>query len=414
MRLKELHARAEDRTTELGQQTADQAPDWAILALGPVPPAHDVLDRADWEHRAGLVAAHREAVGDTHPTRALDRMPGLTTTERRAGYAAAWHALGRPEPDLDEAAMPEGRLRIRVQAWDREQAWAPRYVDNHLRAAETDLQTARQAAALADARATQAERDGNHDHATQLRAEAVTHRDTADRKTTAVTGLTQQAQTYTAWATHTAATRHHAERARTVAEQRGLDLDTPATDVMTATDWLTHQHAADAAEDAHRPITETDLADNHPTSADHAWNTPAPRRTPPRNHQPPRSPHNRRAHDRTGGRQRRQQRRQRRDSSQTAAPQPRDATDSATKRRRPDGDDRDAESPENAPTVSRRQNRLRQHEPGDRRANQSQQHSRRRRNRTSPGPGSGTAANRWSGRCRSWSCWRPGRRWPWR
>ena len=67
-------------------------------------------------------------------------MPGLTTTERRPGYTAAWNALGRPEPNLDEAAMTDGRLQIRIQAWDREQAWQPPYVDNHLRAAETDLQ----------------------------------------------------------------------------------------------------------------------------------------------------------------------------------------------------------------------------------------------------------------------------------
>lgn len=76
--LRALHERAASRVEQLGAQTAEQTPDWAVLALGPVPPAEEAAHRADWEHRAGVVAAHREAVGFAHPTRALDRMPGLS------------------------------------------------------------------------------------------------------------------------------------------------------------------------------------------------------------------------------------------------------------------------------------------------------------------------------------------------
>jgi hypothetical protein len=69
-RLAELHDRAADRDHTLGARTADQAPEWAVMSLGPVPDPTDVEDRADWEHRAGQVAAHREAVGWTHPEQA--------------------------------------------------------------------------------------------------------------------------------------------------------------------------------------------------------------------------------------------------------------------------------------------------------------------------------------------------------
>jgi conjugative relaxase-like TrwC/TraI family protein len=289
-RLAELHTEAAGRTAQLGRQTAEQAPDWAVLALGPVPPAEAVEDRADWEHRAGLVAAHREAVGDTHPSRALDRMPGLVATERRPGYAAAWHALGRPDTALPEAAMSDGRLRVRVQAWEREQAWAPPYVDDHLRAAETELQDARQAAAIATARAAQADQHGDPEQAAKWRAEADQQQQTAGWKSAAVAALTGQADTYRDWAAATAVTRDHAERAQAEADRRGLDLTTRPDSTPAATDYLSPEHtpsdsthttraadtAADtadiAADDLWRPITDADLAPEHITDADRAWN----------------------------------------------------------------------------------------------------------------------------------------------
>ncbi|MDQ1250789.1 MAG: hypothetical protein QG597_5169, partial [Actinomycetota bacterium] len=260
-RLHQLYERAADRATELGRQLADAAPEWAIQALGHVPPAEDAADRADWEQRAGVVAAHREAVGHTDPEHALPPMPGLTAPERRASYVAAWTALGRPETDLTEAEMTEGRLRIRAQAWQREQAWQPPYVDDDLRATEADLDTARQAAAVATARAAQASTAGDDELAAKWLVEADTHRQTAEAKAAAVDVLTHQAETHSLWVTHTAVTRDLADRARAEAERRGLDLATPPEDTTTATDWLAEHAAAVAAEDAWRPITDADVTD---------------------------------------------------------------------------------------------------------------------------------------------------------
>ncbi len=38
----------------------------------------------------------------------------------------------RPEADRDELEMTDGQLRMRVRAYEREKAWAPRYVANEL------------------------------------------------------------------------------------------------------------------------------------------------------------------------------------------------------------------------------------------------------------------------------------------
>ncbi len=268
-RLAHLHAAIDQRTAVLGAQTAVEAPPWAVLGLGPVPEATDVEDRADWERRAGLVAAHREATGYQHPTRALDRMPGLSSTERRSSYAAAWQALGRPRDALAEAGMSDGQLRARITAWRREQDWAPPHVDAQLRAAETARETARQQSAIAQARAEQADAAGQADLAEQLRTEAAEHREDAELKALVVAGLTQVSEARAAWYTASLTTRHHHDRALAEAERRGLDVDHD-DDRTTTTDYLTDQPAVHA-EDEHRPVSENDLA----TAAhgDATWNS---------------------------------------------------------------------------------------------------------------------------------------------
>src|SRR4029079_2613347 len=77
--------------------------------------------------------------------------PGMT--EHRASWAAAWRALGRPEDGRDEAEMSEGRLRVRVKAWEREQAWAPAYVATELQRTAEAAARHRQDAVMAAARA---------------------------------------------------------------------------------------------------------------------------------------------------------------------------------------------------------------------------------------------------------------------
>ena len=90
----ELAAAMDDRQRRLGEHAAEHPPAWAH-GLGPVP--EHPLDRADWEHRAGQVAAYREMWGYTHPHRAdrpparaaLPRSPRLLAGRRRSPGPAA-------------------------------------------------------------------------------------------------------------------------------------------------------------------------------------------------------------------------------------------------------------------------------------------------------------------------------------
>jgi conjugative relaxase-like TrwC/TraI family protein len=237
----------------LGHRLTTDPPSWAVTALGPVPTetaAHD-----DWARRAGAVAAYREATGWDDPHRALGPMPGLATTERRADYATAWHALGRPETGLDETALTDGRLRVRIRAAQAELAWAPPHVDNALRHAETTAETARQAAATARAQADAATAAGD---ATRLLAEAAAHEADHTVRAAAATRLAFATQARATWVAATAPTRDAGERALRELTARGL---TPGSepDRTTAEEWLAAEHAARHADDAHRPIAEHDL-----------------------------------------------------------------------------------------------------------------------------------------------------------
>src|SRR5204863_401556 len=109
--LEHLDSRIGDRRRVLGERLAADTPRWALDAFG-LPPADDAARRM-WQERVSLVAAHREATGWTDEHRPIGPMPGLSATERRASYVAAWDALGRPEAGLSEAAMSDGRLRAR-------------------------------------------------------------------------------------------------------------------------------------------------------------------------------------------------------------------------------------------------------------------------------------------------------------
>jgi hypothetical protein len=170
--LHELATAADDHRAELGAQVAEQQPQWAIEALGPVP--GDMAHRDAWTERAATVAAHRELTHHDDPNNALPGPPKPGQVEAYASWCAAWRALGREEASRAEAEMSDGQLRVRVRAYGREEAWAPDYVAPELsgtRQAEQRHRTsaelrAAEAAASADAeRRTQLEREAAHTHA---------------------------------------------------------------------------------------------------------------------------------------------------------------------------------------------------------------------------------------------------------
>jgi hypothetical protein len=91
--LETLTELADERRRKLGEQTAEQAPQWAVEALGPVPT--DAADRAEWTRRAGITAAHREATKWTDDTVAI-------------GPSPAWHRPNGARRGTTPGRLPAG------------------------------------------------------------------------------------------------------------------------------------------------------------------------------------------------------------------------------------------------------------------------------------------------------------------
>jgi hypothetical protein len=143
-----------DRAMALGGEVAEKAPAWAVAAFGAVP--EEPIARLEWEARAGRVAAYREAAEWVDEKRPIPSAPGITNTEHRSSWWAAWDLLGRPEATREEAGMTDGRLQTRVQAWEREKAWLPPHADEALKASEVAAEKARTEAVHARARGDEA------------------------------------------------------------------------------------------------------------------------------------------------------------------------------------------------------------------------------------------------------------------
>ncbi len=261
--LQRLADLADDRRRELGAQVAEQTPQWAVEALGPVPA--DPVAREEWEHRAGIVAAYREWVGWDDPAQPIGPAPRLGAVEARASWHAAWRALGRPEATAEEAELSNGALRVRVRAWEREQTWALAWVGDDLAATaqaaaryRQDAEIARARAAAATSKAERAAAQQEADHATAM----------ADILTEQQRRLELVATARAAWYAHTAATREAAHRARAELARRGVAIEDPP-DAVTAEQWLAFQAEAVRAEDPHRRITPQDLAGDYDAHRDY-------------------------------------------------------------------------------------------------------------------------------------------------
>ncbi len=132
--LRELADAMDERTRRLGEHAVQTRPLWAIQGLGPLP--QDAAARADWEHRAGVVAAYRERYGYAHPADPIGPAPGRTSPEARAAWHGALAALGRVD-GIDLHRCTDGDLWLRRSTYERETAWAPPHVAEQLRLMRT-------------------------------------------------------------------------------------------------------------------------------------------------------------------------------------------------------------------------------------------------------------------------------------
>lgn len=255
--LAELGDAAADRRRELGTQVAQEAPGWAVDALGPVP--DDVVARAEWEHRAGIVAAYREATPTVQDDpRVIGAAPGTSTPERRAAWHAAWTALGRPEAGVEEQELSEGALRVRVKAWERELQWAPPNVDQEMKATGQTVARYEQEAAILQAQAEATQHQAARE---ALRQEAADKRALAQSMREVEAQLAETAEQRAAWYVETAVTRELADRARSALAEQGRDISAEP-DRITAAEWLSLHQEAMQAEDPHRVVTEHDVHDD--------------------------------------------------------------------------------------------------------------------------------------------------------
>jgi hypothetical protein len=261
---------ADDRRAELGAQLAEQPPDWAVAALGPVPERGDdyqeqAAEREEWERKAGWAAAWRELTGHTDEPAdehmPLGTAPGAGLAEKRALFRTAHEALGLVDAGDEEANMTDGRLRARVHAYEREKVWAPRDVADELDTAHQRAEKARGDATLWTARA---ETTVDPDEQRRLRAAAQAARQEADALAEQIAALEEADEARAVWFAHTATTRDYADRGRAELRSRGVDVDHP-TDRVTAQEWLDAHRVEQLAADADREIhDEHELLDLDP------------------------------------------------------------------------------------------------------------------------------------------------------
>lgn len=250
-----LAAAADERAAELGRAAAEDPPAWTVEAFGPVP--DDPHKRADWEQRAGSVAGYREFRGHDDPATLLGPAPKPGQVEAYAAYRHAWRVSGRPEIDQREHEMSDGQHRARIRAWEREQAWGPRYVGNELAGTHQAADRHRHTAAIRNAEA-----DGaiNPDEQARLRTEAGQAAALAATLDERVVELERLDDARDAFLVHTAATRSAAEISGFILAERHAD-EANAEFRFTATEWHAADADARAADDPYRDVTEHDLAD---------------------------------------------------------------------------------------------------------------------------------------------------------
>jgi hypothetical protein len=171
-------ARAMDaRRDRIGEHAAEDEPEWATRALGPVP--DEPLTRLAWQHKAASIGAYRELSGFDHPLEAIGPEPVSDDPDQRAAWCEAFACLG-PVDGPDVRALPDGTLHLMWESYRTETAWAPRYVTTALRQVRMGAEAAELQAIRRDALARANQERGQEDAAATNEALAASYRAMAD------------------------------------------------------------------------------------------------------------------------------------------------------------------------------------------------------------------------------------------
>lgn len=256
--LERCAAAADERRVELGTELGEDPPQWAVEQLGPVP--DDAVERLEWEDRASMAASWREMSAHVDPVDAVGPAPSATwAPERYALWRSGAEALGLANVGPAERDMTDGQLRARVEAWEREERWAPPYVAEDLSAVSAAAAEAQRAAVTLGA---EAEAEADPGRAEMLRREVELAESDAARYSEQVGQLDTSDTKRAEWFAHTAPTRENAHRARDELGARGVDLKAEPT--TTAAEWVEAHRAEQAEDEAVRPVRdEGELTDEN-------------------------------------------------------------------------------------------------------------------------------------------------------
>jgi hypothetical protein len=191
-------------------------------------------------------------------TTPLGAAPPAGLPEKHAVWWTAHTELRLPDIGPAEESCTDGQLLARWVAWQREQAWAPRYVADELAATNE-----RAAARRTDAQvwAAHAETLDDEEEAQTLRDEAEQARLEAEELGQRAALLEEADKGRARWYANTAVTREHGVRAKATLEARDIDVDNPG-DLATTADWLAAQREEQAVEEQHLPIREDDIVED--------------------------------------------------------------------------------------------------------------------------------------------------------
>jgi hypothetical protein len=259
----------DDRRRELGERLTEQQPAWLTATLGPAP--DDLIERAEYEQRAGWAGVSRELLGHEDDLDALGTAPRPGLVDKNTLWRNAAEALRMPDFGPEERDATDGRLRMRVQAYEREKVWAPANVDGPLAATSQALADARKTAALS---AALAKTETDPAKAAELYEGAQQATVDAVQLTAQVEQLEYAADVRGQWVADAAPTKEAAFRAELELKARGMSLNDPE-EQTTGQEWLKAHRAEQAAEDEYREVRdEYELADDAGEEAPTAATTP--------------------------------------------------------------------------------------------------------------------------------------------
>ena len=224
--LSQLAAAMDGREARLGTFTAEQAPEWATGALGPVPAGAG--ERAGWEAKAAPVAAFREMYGWDSPSEPIGPEPAMAAPEKRAAWHAAAAALGQPADGPGLRARDTGSLLLIRDSYEAETGWAPRFVTPELRSVRAGVQYEELARARAAAEARAAETRGDAEAAERQRGVARAAETLRDWYTARTAELEEAEADYREWEHTTEGSRALAIAADAELRRREPGLALPA------------------------------------------------------------------------------------------------------------------------------------------------------------------------------------------